>query len=327
MSGERDTPTGTSVESRGCVIGIDIGGTKILAVALDSSGAACAETQVPTPDRPDALLDALHRVIDALVDRAGPATAIGLGLPGFLSLDGIARQAPNLPAAVGLDVPGDLRGRYGVPVAVNNDANCAAWAARHHDAPEAGFLVAVTFGTGIGGGIVLDGRLVRGANGFAGEPGHMVVDVGGDPCVCGQRGCWERYASGNALGALGRRAAGSGAAPSVLAAAGGDLSAIDGSLVGRLALAGDVAAGAVLDDYAGWVAVGLVNLVNLLDPGVIILGGGVVALGDALMARVDRALERYPTVLVGRHVIIKISDLGPTAGAVGAGLLATEIGA
>ena len=305
-------------------IGIDIGGTKILAVAIDGAGRVLNETQVATPGEPGALLAALGRVIDAIIEQVGPPHAIGLGLPGFLSLDGIARQAPNLPASVGLDVPGDLQARYGVRVVVDNDANCAAWAARHHDAPEAGFLVAVTFGTGIGGGIVLDGHLVRGANGFAGEPGHMVVDAGGEACVCGQRGCWERYASGSGLGRLGRRAVRAGAAPALLEAAGGDVATIDGPLVGRLAVAGDAGAGAVLDDYAAWIAVGLVNLVNLLDPGVIILGGGVVALGDALMERVDAALEEYPTVLVGRQLTIRISDLGPTAGAVGAGLLAAE---
>jgi glucokinase len=257
---------------------------------------------------------------------AGPVApeAIGMGLPGFLGLDGVARQAPNLPAAIGLDVRGPLEDRFGVPVYADNDANCAAWAAHVVDAPDTDFLVAVTFGTGIGGGFVIDGDLVRGEHGFAGEPGHMIVDVDGTACVCGQHGCWEVYASGNGLGRLARQAVEAGRAPSLLAAAGGVVDHVDGPVVGTLVARGDAAAGAVMDEYAGWVAVGLVNLVNLLDPGVIVVGGGVVDLGDALMDRVRAALARYPTAVRGRDVAIRPSSLGSRAGGMGAALLAAE---
>jgi glucokinase len=321
-------------------IGLDVGGTKILALAL-SSGPGGGERDVlgvvqrPTPDDDPAqlqaaLADAVAAVLDE-ADRAAGRTAgpvapeaIGMGLPGFLGLDGVARQAPNLPAAIGLDVRGPLEDRIGVPVYADNDANCAAWAAHVVDAPDTDFLVAVTFGTGIGGGFVIDGDLVRGEHGFAGEPGHMIVDVDGTACVCGQHGCWEVYASGNGLGRLARQAVEAGRAPSLLAAAGGVVDHVDGPVVGTLVARGDAAAGAVMDEYAGWVAVGLVNLVNLLDPGVIVVGGGVVDLGDALMDRVRAALARYPTAVRGRDVAIRPSSLGSRAGGMGAALLAAE---
>jgi glucokinase len=308
-------------------VGLDVGGTKILAVAADPSGKVLASGKSATPTTdPAALLAALGDAIDGVVAQVPDArlAAVGIGLPGFLSPDGIPQQAPNLPASVGLDVRGPLAERSCAAIVVDNDANCAAWASFAIDTARAASVVAITFGTGIGGGIVLDGRILRGANGFAGEPGHMIVDVNGPLCVCGQHGCWEMYASGNGLGRLARAAATAGNASGVLAAAGGELALVDGPVVGRLATSGDPEAGAILDDYAGWIAVGLVNLINLLDPEVIVLGGGVVDLGDVLMGRVLRALDSYPTMIGGRSTPVRLSSLGPSAGAVGAALLAAE---
>jgi glucokinase len=308
-------------------VGLDVGGTKILAVALDESGLVVASGRSPTPTTdPVSLLAALGDAVDAVGVGAPTATltAVGVGLPGFLSADGVPQQAPNLPSSVGLDIRGPLMARTGVPVVVDNDANCAAWASFVVDAARASSVVAVTFGTGIGGGIVLDGRLLRGANGFAGEPGHMIVNVDGPPCVCGQHGCWEVYASGTGLGRLARAAVADGRAPTVAEAAGADGEAVDGPLVGRLAATGNPEAAAVLDEYAGWIAVGLVNLINLLDPAVIVLGGGVVDLGVVLMDRVQLSLEGYPTMIGGRRIPVRLSSLGPAAGAVGAALLAAE---
>jgi glucokinase len=308
-------------------VGLDVGGTKILAVALDPAGVVMASRQTPTPlsDAPSLLLglaEAAEGVLGQVPD--AELRGVGLGMPGFLSADGVPQQAPNLPASVGLDVKDPLGRRFGVPISVDNDANCAAWASFVLDAPGTSSVVAVTFGTGIGGGIVIDGRLVRGANGFAGEPGHMIVEVGGVPCVCGQLGCWERYASGTGLGRLAREAVVAGRAPTVLAAAVDDIDAVDGPLVGRLTTEGNAEAAAVLDEYAGWIAVGLVNLTNLLDPAVLVLGGGVVDLGEVLMSRVRAALDGYSTMTTGRHTAVRLSSLGPAAGAVGAALLARE---
>src|SRR5205807_3790376 len=140
----------------------------------------------------------------------------------------------------------------------------------------------VTLGTGIGGGIVADGRLYRGANGFAGEIGHMVVDPHGPLCPCGQRGCWERFASGSGLGRLGREAAMAGAAPRLVELAGGDAEAVRGEHVTEAAREGDGEARAVMERFAWWGALGLVNLVNAFDPALFVIGGGLVAAGDLL---------------------------------------------
>lgn len=305
------------------VVGLDVGGTKILALALDvETGRILSSIQVATPQEPSSLQAALADSTETVLGRvgAGGPAAIGVGIPGFLGLDGVARQAPNLPAAVGVDLGGELARRFGCAVVADNDANCAAWAARMIDAPDATSLVAVTLGTGIGAGLVVDGRLLRGANGFAGEPGHMIVDAGGWTCACGQQGCWEMYASGNGLGRLASRAVldGHGSALEA-AAAGGE---VDGVLVGRLAAAGDPEALAVLESYSGWIAVGLATLVNLLDPEVLFLGGGVASMGDLLLSRVRRALDGYPTVRTGRQPVVRISSVGPQAGAIGAAWLA-----
>ena len=191
-------------------------------------------------------------------------------------------------------------------------------------APDARHLVGGTFGTGIGGGLAVDGRLVHGATGFAGEPGHMVVDPDGPLCPCGQRGCWERYASGAGLAALARRAAEEGRAPG-LASAVADASLLRGEHVTALVAEGDAGALAVFDEYAGWVALGVANLIVLLDPEVVVLGGGLIATGDELLGRVRAALaERFPVAVRERDVLVVGSPGGPEAGALGAALLAAR---
>lgn len=306
-------------------IGLDVGGTKILALAVDpATHTTMARREVPTPVGDAELASVLSRLVAEVRAEApdGELVAVGVGIPGFIGLDGVARQAPNLPAAIGVDLRPRLEADSGVGVVVDNDANCASWAARQLDAPDADVLVAVTLGTGIGGGLVVGGELVRGSHGFAGEPGHMIVAVDGWECRCGQRGCWEMYASGNGLGRLARAAVEAGAGASLTQAAAGGV--LDGHVVGRLVAQGDPQAIAVLDTYARWVSLGLVALINVLDPEVVVLGGGVAALGEALRSRVDAALDGFPTVRTGRDVSLRISSVGPDAGAIGAALLAAK---
>ena len=154
-----------------------------------------------------ALIDASRHVLDEVEAKGlGAVAAVGVGLPGLVDLDGTLRAAPNLHGGVGAAIRGPLADALGFPVVVDNDANCAAWAEVVAGAGRGeGHVVLVTLGTGIGGGIVVDGRLQHGAHGFAGEPGHMVVDPDGPLCPCGRHGCWERYASGNGLGVPGPR--------------------------------------------------------------------------------------------------------------------------
>ena len=188
-------------------------------------------------------------------------------------------------------------------------------------------MALVTLGTGIGGAYVAGGRLQRGVNGFAGELGHMVVDPRGPRCVCGRRGCWERYASGSGLAWLAREAAVAGALDHVVEAAGGDPSSVRSEHVVAAAEAGDSAAAAVIDDFAWWVAIGLVNITNILDPEVLVVGGGLVEVGERLMAPVRQHFaELLYSPDLRTHPSIRPAAMGERAGGIGAALVAMGLG-
>lgn len=308
----------------GVTVGVDVGGTKCLGVALDASGRVVAEVRVPTPTGADHVLDTVAALARQLHGGPTPASGIGIGVPGLVDRAGVLRFAPNLPGVVDVDVRAGVAARLGgAEVRVENDATCAGWAeSRVGAAAGRDHVVLVTLGTGIGGGLVGEGQMYRGAWGFAGEVGHMVVDPHGPPCPCGQRGCWERFASGSALGRLGADAAREGDAAQLLDAAGGDPGAITGHQVTAAATAGDPDALAIVDTFAWWVALGLANLANVLDPELFVIGGGVVAAGEVVLAPVRSAFAAL--VAATRHrpqVAIVPAHLGERAGAIGAALL------
>ena len=295
----------------------------MLAVRLDASGTVRAEARAPTPGEGDALLDAIADTVGMV----GAAGAVGVGAPGLVDRDGVLQFAPNLPGIVGLPVRRGLERRLpGVAVTVGNDATCACWAERVLGAGRGSDdVLMVTLGTGIGGGMVARGRLNDGANGYAGEIGHMVVDPHGPRCPCGKRGCWERFASGSGLGWLAREAAQAGEAPRVVELAGGDPEGVRGEHVTRAATDGDAGALAIIGRFAWWVSLGLANLANVLDPECIVLGGGLVAAGPVLLAPVRAAFAGLVEAYEQRPAIrIVLAELGPRSGAVGAGLLAQE---
>jgi len=212
-------------------------------------------------------------------------------------------------------------------VQVDNDATCAAWGEREMGAAKGSDdVVVVTLGTGIGGGLVLDGHLYRGAHGFAGEVGHIKVDPEGIPCPCGGRGCWERYASGSALGRFGREAGEGGRAVRVVELAGGDFHDVRGEHVGAAAREGDPEALELMDRFAWWVAQGLANLADVFDPDTIVVGGGMLESADVFL---DRTRELFPElVLAGPDwppVEIVPATLGERAAAMGAALVAREL--
>ncbi|HZN13026.1 MAG TPA: ROK family protein [Acidimicrobiales bacterium] len=306
-------------------IGVDVGGTKCLGVVLDDAGDVAAEHRVPTPQSRSgpALVDAVAEVAREL--QAGRSDLVGVGVPGIVDRDGVLRFAPNIPGVTELALQAELARRLGVDVRIDNDATCAAWAEQRFGAGSGRqHMILVTLGTGIGGGIVIDGRLVRGAHGFAGEIGHMVVDaVGGLPCPCGQRGCWERYASGSGLGRLAREAAHAQQIPHVVDLAGGDAEAVRGEHVTQAAAEGDPDAQAVMDRFGWWVALGLANLANAFDTECFVLGGGLVEAGSILLDPVRAAF--LDLVEAAEHrppVEIVAATLGERAGAIGAALLA-----
>lgn len=308
------------------LIGIDIGGTKMLGVLVDAGAPAevLAEHRIATPRGTEAVLDAIHTLVRTLDD--GDA-ALGIGIPGLVEGGAVFRAGANLPEVLDVDVAARVHERTGRPVVVDNDATCAAHAefragagVGHRDG------VLVTLGTGIGGGLVVDGQVRHGAHGFAGEPGHMLIDPSGPRCPCGRTGCWERFASGTGLGRLGRDAALAGNLEAAVALAGGDPEAVRGEHVVTAARAGDQGAGAVLDAFAWWVAAGIANLIDLLDPSVVVLGGGVIEAADVLLARVEAAVpdqvlssDRRPPVEIAAAVF------GERAGAIGAAINAGSL--
>ncbi len=307
-------------------IGVDVGGTKILGVALDADAEVVGEWRVATPAGGAAILAAVFTVVERLRAGVGEVTGLGVGVPGLVDRRGTLRFAPNLPGVVELPVGPALAETTGLAVQVDNDATCALWAEhRVGAADDSDNALLVTLGTGIGGGILADGRLVRGASGFAGEIGHLVVEAQGRMCGCGRRGCWERYASGSALSIAGREAARAGRAPRLVALAGGDADTVAGAHVTAAAAEGDAEAAALVEGFAAWVAVGLASLVHVLDVDRCVIGGGLVEAGEVLFAPVRRAFrDRLVAPDHRPDVQVVPARLGERAGAIGAALLAHE---
>lgn len=305
-------------------VGVDLGGTKCLGLVADEAGNVLAVHRRPTPRGAPAVVAAVVEVVDELRRQVPGVAAVGVGAPGLASREGVLRFAPNLPGVTELDLGRLLGEALGLPVVVDNDATCAAWAERQTGAGRGSDdVVVVTLGTGIGAGIVVNGILCRGANGFAGEVGHMVVDPHGPRCPCGRRGCWERFASGSGLGRLGREAAHAGQAARVVELAGGDPEAVRGEHVTRAAAHGDAEALAVVSSFAWWLALGLANLANLLDPELFVVGGGLVLAGDLLLGPTRQAFATLVEAPDHRPPIrIEGALLGERAGALGAAQLA-----
>ena len=314
-------------------IGIDVGGTKILAAAIDPSDSTILfESRAETPDSAEALVSALADIVPFVCEGANAVAGntepvvmgVGLGLPGLVDSTGMLRAAPNLQCVIDVDVKSRLEAVFGYSVIVENDASCAAWAEATLGAGRGvGDMMLVTLGTGIGGGIVRDGELVRGAHGFAGEPGHMLVDPSGPTCTCGRSGCWERFASGSGLGWLGSRAALRGDAPDLLERVGGDAERIDGELVSLAAQSGDQGALDVFSEFSWWLAAGLANLANILDPELLLVGGGLADCADLFL---EQTRVHFRELVLGGKARtgtgIEVATLGSRAGAVGAALLA-----
>ncbi len=310
-------------------IGLDVGGTKVLGVAVDSRDPATvlAEERVATPDGGTGLVDTLLELVSVLSRSSPPPAALGVGVPGLVDRGGRLHIGAHLRSIHDLPLAELVADRSGLPTVVDNDANCHA-VAEHACGAAAGAddALVVTLGTGIGAGIITGGQLLRGANGFAGEPGHMIVDPDGLPCPCGKRGCWEQYASGTALARLAREAANGGRLEAIVARAGGKPESVRGEDVTTGARAGDAGSLAVMGDLAQWVALGLANLVNILDPAVVVIGGGLVEAADVLLPELRPRFAGL--VLAGDQrpsSPIVAAALGERAGAIGAAVLAGAI--
>jgi len=307
-------------------LGIDLGGTKLAGGVVDSDGTLVLTGRRPTPTRDAAA------TVAALVDLVAELTAdyeveaIGIGAAGFIdSARSRVLFAPNL-GWIDEPLKDQVERHTGVPVVVENDALAAAWGEYRFGAGRGeAHQVMVTVGTGIGGGIVVDGRPLRGAFGAAAEIGHLQIVADGLMCGCGLSGCWEQYASGNALVRIARHLAGTrrGDASVLLALGDGTPEGVQGAHVTAAARAGDPVACAAFDDLGGWLGRGLADLAAVLDPGRFVIGGGVSAAGELLLAPARESYLAHLTARAHRPVAeVVLASLGNAAGMVGAADLA-----
>jgi glucokinase len=307
-------------------IGVDVGGTKILGGVVDERGKVIEELRVVSPATDVAAIeDAITRLVVDLSGRHA-VEAVGVGAAGYIDKSrSVVMFAPNL-AWRDLDLRAELEARVGLPVVVENDANAAAWGEFRYGAGEdVDDLLLVTVGTGVGGGVVLDGRLHRGAFGVGGEIGHMRVVPDGILCGCGNRGCLESYGSGSALVREARAAASAGSllARTLVDRAGGDPASITGPLITECAQAGAAFCVEQLAGLGTWLGDGIASLAAILDPAVVVIGGGVSAAGDLLL---DPIRAAFGSQLTGRGhrplAEIRLAVLGNRAGLIGAADLA-----
>lgn len=298
---------------------------------MDEGGRVLTRVRRDTPHRstePKVVEDLIVEVVQDVSAQAGDreVAAIGIGAAGFVAADrATVVFAPHLSWRHE-PLREALSRRLDVPVFVDNDANAACWAEWRFGAVQGeSHVVMVNLGTGIGGAVLTDGRIERGRFGIAGEFGHMQVMPGGHRCECGNRGCWEQYASGNALVREARSliAAGSPLAHDLAATVGGDPSRLNGPMITEAARAGDPTAEELLGEIGTWLGTGLANLASALDPGAFVIGGGVSAAGGMLLDPARKSFRRH---LAGRgyrpEAKIVQAALGNEAGFVGAADLA-----
>jgi glucokinase len=306
---------------------VDVGGTKVAAAAIDGTAASDAVEHPTAIDSAEALLDGIEAAIHEVAARTGEPHAVGVGLPSQIDYrTGTVQSSVNIPLE-GVNVRDELSGRLGgVPVYVDNDANVAALAEAHLvDGGATRELVMLTLGTGVGGGIVIDGRIFRGASGLGAELGHMVIEQDGPQCPgkCPNRGCLEAFCSGTALAAEGTEL-GRAAADSAL----GRVVAANGRASGRdvmdAAHAGDPEACRLMERFGRRLGVGIASLVNIFEPEYFVIGGGASRGADLFLgSAVEEARTRALPALFER-VTISTARAGADAGFIGAGLLAAQ---
>ena len=309
-------------------IGIDLGGTNIVGAVVDDKYNIIASSKTPTnsPRTADEIFDDIAMVCEEAIKKAGltksDIDSVGMGTPGTVNGEGIIEFANNLGFN---NVPAKhmLVERLGIEkVYIENDANCAALGEAYAGVGNgAKDFVAVTLGTGVGSGVIVDGKIVNGVNFAGGECGHMVIMVDGEQCSCGRKGCWEAYASATALIRQTKKAMDEYPDSYMH-----QLAEIEGKVSGRTAFdamrKGDIAGIKVVDQYIKYVACGLINLVNALQPEIICVGGGICNEGETLMKPLRRYVqaERYSIHSKLQTKIVK-AELGNDAGVIGAAIL------
>ena len=313
------------------VLGFDLGGTKFAFGIVREDGAVVASGRVETlADQGPA--QAVRRAIDGARDllassgfRAESLLGVGIASPGPLDIArGCVDGSPNLPGWTGFPIAGEIGKAFGLPARIDNDANAAAVGEFRFGAGK-GFpnMVYVTLSTGIGGGVIVDGRLMRGANGNAAELGHLTLDIKGPPCPCGGRGCFEKYASGTAIAHRARAALAAGRPSSLAALAGGPDKVTSHHVLQGLA-AGDALAKEIWDETIEYLGRGFAVIINTFNPDRIVVGGGVTAAGDTLFGPLRKKALGYAFPRLAAVCTIAPAGLGGDVGVVGAAACAFE---
>jgi glucokinase len=313
-------------------LAVDIGGTKILTALVRDDGMVVARARVETPGRGvEPVLSAVTGTVEDVMRRSSAAreqvVAVGVGAPGPMDPEtGVVFDPPNMDGWHDVPLGALLTERLGMRAFIENDANAAAvgewWMGAGRGVSD---LIYVTVSTGIGGGIIIGNRLLHGISGTAGEVGHMTIDVRGPPCPCGRgNGHLEALASGTAIARMAREAVAAGRRSALLELAGGRPEAITASMVERAAREGDEVAAAVFDRAAASLGVGMANLINILNPQRIIIGGGVSKAGEMLFDPVRRIARARSFERPGGDAEIVPAALGEDVGAVGAAAVAFQ---
>lgn len=314
------------------LLGIDIGGTKTIVAVADNQGKIIAQERLNTPREqgPDAVLSAIEHALRRLLINHKPSainhaiTAIGIGCGGPLDRErGVILTAPNLPGWEDLDLCGYFRKAFDAPVYLDNDVNLMALGEAREGAGAGVDLMAYfNVGTGIGGGIVIDGKLYRGC-GNAGEFGHQIIVPNGPPCTCGKHGCLESLCSGTSIGRRAREYLADHPDSLILKLAGG-IDRVTGHEVAQAAREGDDLALRIWRETGEYLGLGIANVVSILNPRLVVLGGGVVDVGDLLLDPVRRTVRDRAMTQLAADVTIIPGKLGNQAGIVGAIHLAIE---
>jgi glucokinase len=305
------------------VIGVDVGGTKVAAGIVDGASVDARVEHATDVSGPEQLLAGIEAVVAEVVAAVGPPAGVGVGLPSQIDFaTGTVVASANIPLA-GIDVRDQMSERLGCPVYVDNDGNCAALA--ESQSAGAGHLVMLTLGTGVGGGVIIDGRIFRGASGLGGELGHVVLDPDGPECpgACPSRGCIESFCSGTALGHAAEQLA--EARPDsplgrTLAAEGH----VAGPHVVELARDGDPDALQLLDRLGRMLGVALASMINAFEPGLLVIGGGLSRAGDLFMETAEREARARALPALSERVTLALARAGADAGVIGAGCLAAQ---
>ena len=293
-------------------LGLDVGGTTIKAGLIDDTGRILDSRKAPT------VIDDLHGFLSTLAElirdfqSSSAIDRIGIGVPGLHARTGIIESSPNIPCLNNVNLEALVADQVHIPVVSENDANAGAYGEFKCGAGEGtGHMVYLTLGTGLGSGLILNGELFTGASGFGGELGHTIIDPGGRLCGCGARGCLETLVSGTGIVMTAHERMKTDRP-------------LTAEIVYEAALHGDAAARAVFEETGRWLGVACANMINLLNPELIVVGGGVMGAGDMLLKPAIEAARKHAFASSFRDCRIVQSKLWPEAGMVGAGLLARD---